>query len=178
MSTIHKLRVILDTEEDIFRDIDIPADADLSTLHTAILNAFDIEDGEMASFYHTDENWAQGEEIPMVDMGGHPDAAAMHQVHVEDLLVKNGDRLLYVYDYLNMWTFFVEFIQVFVAEEGKDYPSVSLTYGNAPAEAPTKDFGAAGSEGSRSLFGGAFDEEDDESEEYDGDFHEGEGMWD
>ncbi len=176
MSAIHKLRIILDTEDDIFRDVEMKADHTLSDLHEAILQAFKIDSGEMASFYHTDENWQQGEEIPMVDMGHHPDAAAMHQVHVEDLLVRGGDRLLYVYDFLHMWTFFVEFIQIIDTEAGTHYPNVSLSYGDTPKEAPTKNFegGAAPSGG---LFGGAFDEDVD-PESYDGDLPEGEGMWD
>lgn len=177
MTAIHKLRVILDTKEDIFRDIDVPAESTLEQLHLAVLSAFNIADGEMASFYHTDENWTQGEEIPMLDMGNHPDAAAMHQIHVEDLLVRNGDRMLYVYDYLNMWTFFVEFIQIIEAEEGVEYPHVSLTYGEAPKEAPTKDFGGTSASGG-GLFGGAFDEEDEDGDdEYDGDFHESDDVW-
>lgn len=174
MSNIHKLRVILDTKEDIFRDLDVPADFTLMQLHSTLLSAFGIAEGEMASFYHTDENWSQGEEIPMLDMGT-PDSASMQQVHVEDLLVRPADRLLYVYDYLNMWTFFVEFVTVFEGSE-EEYPTVSLSYGETPKEAPSKDFGGE-PERSSGLFGGAFDEED-EDEEYDGDFHEGEGMWD
>lgn len=172
MSAIHKLRVILDTEEDIFRDIETPADHTLAGLHAAILSAFSIQDGEMASFYHTDDNWVQGEEIPMLDMGGNPDAAEMNQVHVEDLLAKPGDRLLYVYDYLNMWTFFVEFVQMLESEEGIEYPHVSLEFGEAPKEAPSKDFGATTGSGG-GLFGGAFDEEDEEDEDYDGGLEEG-----
>lgn len=177
MTAIHKLRVILDTEEDIFRDVEIAADNNLTDLNDAILDAFGIKSGEMASFYHTDENWAQGEEIPMVDMGHDPDSAAMHQVHVEDLLVRGGDRLLYVYDFLHMWTFFVEFIEAIEPQEGVTYPNVSLVFGETPDEAPTKDFGSAPNAGKSSLFGGAFDEED-EDDSYDGDLPEGEGMWD
>lgn len=178
MSQIHKLRIILDSSEDVFRDIDIAADSTLMELHASILGAFGIEDGEMASFYHTDEEWGQGEEIPMLDMGESPDAASMHQIHVEDLLVRNGDRLLYVYDYLNMWTFFVEFVQVFDGESGVEYPIVSLTYGDTPKEAPSKDFGGADTPKGGGLFGGAFDEEEDpDGDEYDGDFHESDDIW-
>lgn len=173
MSAIHKLRVILDTEEDIFRDIDIQAENTLMELHASVLKAFGIADGEMASFYHTDDNWTQGEEIPMLDMGGHPDTASMNQVHIEDLLAKPGDRLLYVYDYLNMWTFFIEFVQHAEAEDGIEYPNVSLEFGEAPKEAPTKDFGGSDSPSkSGGLFGGAFDDDEEEDEDYDGDFSE------
>lgn len=175
MSTIHKVRVILDTQEDIFRDLELKADHTLEVLHRSILRAFNIDEGEMASFYHTDDVWGQGEEIPMLDMGSNPDAAAMDQVHVEDLLVRPGDRLLYVYDFLNMWTFFVEFIQTIDPEDGIEYPHVSLTFGEAPVEAPAKDFGGqAPSSGGGGLFGGAFDDEEEDDDNYDGDFHEDE----
>lgn len=177
--TIHKLRVILDTNDDIFRDIDIHAEATLMNLHDAIIEAFGIDKGEMASFYHTDDTWTQGEEIPMVDMGANPDAAAMDQVHVEDLLVRPGDRLLYVYDFLSMWTFFVEYVEQFEGENDASYPVVSLSYGETPSEAPSKDF--SGEEGNskkgNGLFGNAFGDEEEEDEDYDGDFNEDVDLW-
>ena len=50
MAAILKLRVILDTEEDIFRDIEIDMQAPLEHLHLATLDAFEWNDArEMAS---------------------------------------------------------------------------------------------------------------------------------
>ena len=40
MSSIMRLRVILDTEDDVFRDIEIETDAPLMHLHFAVLDAF------------------------------------------------------------------------------------------------------------------------------------------
>lgn len=179
MSTIHKLRTILDTREDIFRDIEISASSTLLVLHKAVLQAFGIDNGEMASFYHTDDEWAQGEEIPMVRMDEHPDQASMDQVHVEDLLAKPGDRLLYVYDYLNMWTFFVEFVSVSQAEDDIIYPHVSLKYGETPQSAPGKDFGGGSQGKSQSgLFGDAFDDESQDDDDFDPDeLPDGDGTW-
>ena len=51
MAQILRLRVILDTEEDVFRDIEIETDAPLMHLHFAVLDAFGWEAGEMASFF-------------------------------------------------------------------------------------------------------------------------------
>lgn len=48
---IFKFRVIIDTEEDVFRDIEIATDADFKSLHKNILKAFEWKEGEMASFY-------------------------------------------------------------------------------------------------------------------------------
>ena len=67
---IYRFRVILDTKEDILRDIEIEATASLEDFHYAIAQAFGFGGQEMASFYRTNENWDQGEEIPLIGHGG------------------------------------------------------------------------------------------------------------
>ena len=54
---IAKLRVILDTEQDVYRDIEISTDSTLLHFHNAILDAFGWSPGEMASFFESDEHW-------------------------------------------------------------------------------------------------------------------------
>jgi len=63
MSQIMRLRVILDTEDDVFRDIDIATNAPLMHLHFAVLDAFGWEAGELASFFQSDESWSRGKEF-------------------------------------------------------------------------------------------------------------------
>ena len=65
---IYRLRVILDVREDVFRDIEIQGADTLEDLHNAIVQAFSLEGQEMASFYLSDEEWNQGEEISLFDM--------------------------------------------------------------------------------------------------------------
>jgi hypothetical protein len=48
---VYKFRVILDAEEDIFRDIAILADDTLEDLHNAIFNSFGFDGMEVAPFY-------------------------------------------------------------------------------------------------------------------------------
>ena len=48
---LFKFRVIMDTEKDVFRDIEIETESNFDTLHKSVLDAFDFEQGEMASFY-------------------------------------------------------------------------------------------------------------------------------
>ena len=66
---VYKFRVILDTEEDIFRDIAILEEDTLEDLHNAIVNAFDFDGLEIASFYTCDEKWNQEAEISLFDTG-------------------------------------------------------------------------------------------------------------
>lgn len=39
---IYRLRVILDTQEDVFRDLEIEQDAPLEDLHNAIIQSLDL----------------------------------------------------------------------------------------------------------------------------------------
>ena len=63
MDQVVKIRVILDVEEDIFRDIEIELDAPLMHLHLSTLDAFNWDNAnEMASFYQSNEAWDKGTE--------------------------------------------------------------------------------------------------------------------
>ena len=73
MDQVVKIRVILDVEEDIFRDIEIELDAPLMHLHLSTLDAFNWDNAnEMASFYQSNEAWDKGAEYPLMAMGRIP----------------------------------------------------------------------------------------------------------
>ena len=63
------MRAILDTEEDVIRDFEIEASSSLEELHDALSQSFGFAGNEMASFYRSDGQWNQGEEMPLLDMG-------------------------------------------------------------------------------------------------------------
>ena len=56
---IFRIRIILDSKEDVIRDIEILANNTFEDLHKAIINCFDFKGNEMASFYLSDDNWKQ-----------------------------------------------------------------------------------------------------------------------
>ena len=139
---IYKLRVILDAEEDIFRDIAIENSSNLEDLHNAIFNAFGFDGSEVASFYTCDEHWEQEDEIPLFDTG---DVAGemkiMADFQLEDLLHESQTKMIYVYDFFSMWTFFVELASIEEEkEEGLVYPALLFAHGVLPDQAPEKEF--------------------------------------
>ena len=69
---IYRFRIILDTDEDVFRDIEIEASATLEDFHNTITQSFGFDGNEMASFYKTNEAWEEGEEITLFDLGEVP----------------------------------------------------------------------------------------------------------
>ena len=135
---IYRMRVILDTEEDVIRDIEIESISTLENLHYAICTAFGFAGNEMASFYHTDEQWKQGTEMPLMDMG--IGEKPLNNRPLEKILSESENRLIYVYDFLNLWTFFVELIEIAQNEASKGYPSLIFKHGEVPETAPRKEF--------------------------------------
>ncbi len=139
---IYKFRIIVDVEEDIFRDIEIYADATLQDFHSIITQAFDFDGREMASFYMSDETWNQGEEISLFDISDDDNTASklMHKTKLSDVVIKPNDKLIYVYDFLKMWTFYVTLIKIGEKESEKIYPNVLFAHGKLPNNAPEKLF--------------------------------------
>jgi hypothetical protein len=155
---MYKFRLILDTKEDVIREIAIAKEFTLEDLHETILNAFGFEGKEMASFYHTDNDWNQGDEIPLFNMseqvGG---LTQMRDYKIEFVFNTVNKKMIYVYDFLNLWTFFIEYIEDFNTNEDKVIPLLLFSLGDLPKEAPKKEFEVEKNE------------EDDEFDIFDGD---------
>ncbi len=139
---MYKFRVILDIkDQDVIREIAIAKDFTLEDLHLTILNAFGFEPVEMASFYFTDEDWNQQDEIPLFNMseqvGG---LTQMRDYKLDFIFTDNNKKMLYVYDFFNLWTFFVEFTGDFTMAEDPNIPLLIFSLGDVPNEAPKKEF--------------------------------------
>jgi hypothetical protein len=155
---IYRFRVILDTHEDVFRDIEIEASSTFEDLHNSITQSFGFGGQEMASFYLSNDLWDQGEEISLFDMGDKPgEVIVMGETTLESLIDKDQTRLIYIYDFLSMWTFLVELAEIADAEEGRTYPNLMFAHGQIPEDAPEKEF----------ISDGPDDEDDDEEMGFD-----------
>ncbi|WP_047547141.1 IS1096 element passenger TnpR family protein [Psychroserpens sp. Hel_I_66] len=142
---IYRFRAILDndTEDDIFRDIEIRETDSLEDLHNAITQSFGFDGLEMASFYISNEDWDQGEEISMFDVSeGHNDTRTMSETILNTIVHEAQTKLIYVYDFLSMWTFLVELAEIVEEADGTDYPNLMFVHGQIPDSAPEKTFEA------------------------------------
>jgi len=152
---MYKIRVILDTKEDVIRTILVDDNINLESLHNTIAMSFGFEGQEMASFYRTDDEWNQGEEIPLFNMAEAGEEISMQTCILNDTLPAENSKLIYVYDFLNMWTFYVDVVEI-ASEKRTDLPQTILTVGEIPEKAPEKEFIAEN-----------LGEEDDENDEFD-----------
>ena len=160
---IYKIRVILNADEDVIRDIAIEGSSSLEDLHNAVTNAFGFSGNEMASFYRSDEEWNQGEEFPLFDMSdGHDRKTQMSEIEISGVLEDAGDKMIYVYDFFNMWSFYVELIDGNMEHSNTELPFLLFSLGAIPSHAPEIHFE------SEDLLDEDFDE--DLYREMDGDF--------
>jgi hypothetical protein len=156
---MYKIRVILDTKEDVIRTIAVDKTINLEELHFSIAKAFGFGGQEMASFYRTDDEWNQGEEIPLFDMADAGVDSSMANHNLQETLLLENEKLIYVYDFMKMWTFYVELIEI-AEEKIANLHSLILSVGEIPAKAPEKEFLADENESD-------FDEEFNDDDEYD-----------
>lgn len=141
---IYRFRVILDndTEEDIFRDLEIREDDTLEDLHNIITQSFGFDGTEMASFYISNDAWEQGEEISLFDLSEDNSARLMNETEICDVVHEAQTKLIYVYDFLSMWTFYVELAEIVEEAEGSDYPNLMFVKGQVPDTPPDRLFEA------------------------------------
>lgn len=135
---IYRFRVLLQHgDEDIFRDLDIKSADTLKELHDIIQEAFEFDNSQMASFYLSNEEWEKGEELTLFDMnetGAVQEIRMMADFILEEELAGEGDRLLYVFDFMNVWTFHLELTQILEESKKVQYPAIVNVVGLSPEQ--------------------------------------------
>ncbi len=167
---VYRFRIVLDndTEDDVFRDIEILETDTLEDLHNSITQAFGFDGIEMASFYLSDDEWNQGEEISMFDISeGYDKVRLMSETPINDVSDEKKTKLIYVYDFFSMWTFYVELAEIVEEIQGTDYPNLMFVHGQIPTEAPQKSFEAENADDDYDEFDDDFDVDDYENLDFD-----------
>lgn len=155
------LKVILESDELIFRDLKVAESKNLEELHYAILNAFDFKGREMASFLKTDENWEALAEYTLEKISDDAKAKLMNETTVGEVFTQEGDSLSYIYDYLKEWKFEIEAFHI--SEEESDEIEVIHKHGKSPNENEKQLSGDdAESILMNAILGDEFEEEEDD----------------
>ena len=89
---IYRFRVILDNDvdDDVFRDLEIQETDTLEDLHNIITQSFGFDGTEMASFYISDNQWNQGEEISLFDLSDEAFEHHLKKFETTDFEYLNG----------------------------------------------------------------------------------------
>lgn len=107
---VYRFKLVSDEVENFCREIEIDADANFLVLRNAILDSVGYTKDEMNSFFLCDDNWDKREEITLEDMGSSSDEDIwlMEDTHINELVEEEGQRLIFVFDYLTERSFFME----------------------------------------------------------------------
>lgn len=160
MSMIFKFRMLSDENDNFLRDYEIRYDSSLLDFHNFICDDLGFDKSSMSSFFSSDREWNKGREFTMFDMGedesSDDEAApmAMEKVVIGQVIHKNNDRLIYLFDMFGDRAMYLELIETGEAESGVTYPRVTLS----ECDAPNQFDAEAGGSGSGSIFDDAMDD--------------------
>ena len=134
---VYQFRIILDAEEDVIRDIAIKSNSTFEDFHHSIIKSFGFNGSEIATFYVSDDNWNQGETISLIEMNTND--LIMSKIKLEEIFNKNN-KMLYVYDFLKLWTFFIELNKKIEVDDKNNKPRLIFSHGVLPENPPEKKF--------------------------------------
>ncbi|MXS70174.1 IS1096 element passenger TnpR family protein [Chryseobacterium binzhouense] len=147
---VYKIRVILDTKEDIFRDVEIKGKQTLWNLHLGIKSAFNLSGDELSTFNLLEEDGTVIKSVPLEDMSDDGDGEIMSDVYIDEAFESVGNKAQFQYGLLDLWEFFCELIEISDETKGVNYPITTYRFGNAPLKAPVKSGNSSGSKNKKS----------------------------
>ena len=132
---IFKFRIVSDGVENFKREIQIDAQATFFDLKNVICDSVGYDKTQMDSFFICDDGWEKRKEITYEDMGfdSEQEVWLMDDAVLEDFIDDEGQRLLYVFDYLTGRAMFMEMTEIITGKTLKD-PVCSLSLGQAPPQ--------------------------------------------
>jgi hypothetical protein len=134
----HILRVTLQDEPSIYREIEIESQKTLAALAQSIVQAFDFDFDHAFGFYSKltgqDVMRSQPKYELFADMGEKTDARSVKKTRVGDAFPDVGHKMLFMFDYGDDWRFVVQVIGLGQKVAKTHYPKVLRKVGEAPEQ--------------------------------------------
>ncbi len=133
-----RFRMLSDENDGFIREYEIPYDMTLLDFHRFICHDLRYDPDNMASFFTSDAQWNKLREFTLFDLGdgaGNPDEGMpvpMEEVHVGQIIHKNRDRLIYLFDMLNDRSLYLELVKAKKSDTQPFTPAVVLSEYEAP----------------------------------------------
>ena len=164
---VYKFVVLSDEDESFVREFEFLDSHTLLDFHNLIQDELEFDKSQMASFFMATDNWEKEEEFTLFDMG--TGSSTMDVAVLEDVIFRKNQKLLYVFDFFNERSLFVEYTGEVKEIDGREYPSCTNSKGLPPKQVV---FGGS----SRKLYNSIVvsDDEDEDEPEVDELFLEGE----
>ncbi|HCB63262.1 MAG: hypothetical protein A2W93_11175 [Bacteroidetes bacterium GWF2_43_63] len=128
----YKFRITSDENDEFLREIDVLANQTFEDFHKCLVRTCKLAGNELASFYLCDNQWRKRREITLVDMSMDDDEEKSAE---SNIIMKDGklnqvindphQKLIYVYDYLSMYTLYIELMKIGTADLTMHFPLIS-----------------------------------------------------
>jgi len=137
---VYKFTMLSDEVDDFVRVIEIDSEAKFIDLHNAILDSVNYEKNQMTTFFICSDNWEKGQEVTLVEMesSSEYDNLVMDETTLEELLVDENQKLLYVFDMMSDRIFFLELTEIIPRKDLSDAICVTSD-GDAPVQIMAED---------------------------------------
>lgn len=142
---VYRFRVTFEDYEDVYRVIDMPSKGTFLQLHQAIQHSVGYSVEASSSFYVSNDQWKKGTEIAFQPTARKVDAGVllMENIRLSKFIDDPHQKFYYVYNFDRPYDFHVELIKILKEEEGKEYPAVFASVGQAPKTAAAANFPTA-----------------------------------
>lgn len=137
---VYKFTILSDEVDNFVRIITIDSEATFFDLHNAILDSVNYEKNQMTSFFICSDNWEKGQEVTLVEMesSSEYDNLVMEDTKLEELIVDENQKLLYVFDMMSDRVFFMEMTDI-IPRKNLDKAECTTSEGDAPLQIMADD---------------------------------------
>lgn len=132
---VYRFKLVSDEVSNFARQIEIDSEATFLDLRKAILDSVGFHDTEIDSFFICNDGWEREQEVTLIDMGSasDQDIYVMGDTRLEELIEDEGQRLVFVFDYLTDRSFFMELTEI-IPGKHLSLPVCTLKKGNPPKQ--------------------------------------------
>jgi len=132
---VYKITILSDEVDNFVRIITVDSEATFFDLHNAILDSVNYERNQMSSFFMCSDEWEKGQEVTLVEMesSSEYDNLVMEDTKLEELLVDENQKLLYVFDVMSDRVFFMELTDM-IPRKNLAKAVCELSEGEAPVQ--------------------------------------------
>ncbi len=132
---VFRFILLSDEADDFMREIHIDSESAFLELNDAILDSVGYTKDQMTSFFICNDYWEKEQEITLIEMdtSSEYDNLIMSEIKLEEFISDEGQKLMFVFDYLNERAFFMELQEIIPGKSLKKAVCESAK-GNAPTQ--------------------------------------------
>jgi len=135
LSMVYRFLLLSDEADNFKREIQISSQATFHDFHNVILKTTEYDPNQLYSFYVCGDDWSKRTEVTLIEMdtSSEEDSYIMEDTYLEDLIMEEHQKLLYVFDQLSERVFFIELREIITGKDLKE-PVCSRSVGTPPQQ--------------------------------------------